>query len=67
LELAEWSNHYDILLHLWGNYNDAYISKDDVHLYDWGGNVTVEELLANLLAYLRRVNPKLHAEIISIF
>lgn len=56
-EIERWSQKYDFSFQFWGEgYNNVYISKDDVDLYDTGGYETVEEVIKVTLNWIYRVN-----------
>lgn len=55
-EIIKWSKKYDFNLQIWDGNNSCYIEKDDVEIHSIGGYESVEELLADVLEWIYRVN-----------
>lgn len=56
-EIEKWSEKYDFSFQFWGkDYNNIYISKDQIDLYDTGGYETVEDVLKVALEWVYKVN-----------
>lgn len=57
-EIGEWGKIYELSFQFWPEQNNVYISKNGVELTCIGGRASVDEILADCCAYLRRMNPK---------
>jgi len=56
-EVALWSRIYQINFQFWPEQNNVYISKGDVDLVDYGGDITMVECLFWACQYCRKINP----------
>lgn len=57
-EIADWGKIYELSFQFWPDQNNVYISKNGIELTCIGGRGSVDEILADCCAYLRRINPK---------
>ncbi len=57
-EIGEWGKKYELSFQFWPDQNNVYISKNGVELTCIGGRGSVDEILSDCCAYLRRINLK---------
>lgn len=62
LEVAYYSNTYGFQFQFWGDFNAVFISKQGVDLKDYGGNVSIEDVLTFCIDYVKRINPNLRKQ-----